>query len=157
MEDLMSMALMYIYPDGTVERIPIGEHILHIEYMKENLKKSPKFYQICRGLDFEKSRTHKHIDTLLSLNGVVIIFNLDLEDIVKGVFTEYAPELLVAVPDKLHSLEQTLALEGVYESYPKNLIISERFSEEKDEYVTSAEFDITEYIFEAKEKFSRNV
>lgn len=157
MEDLMSMAIMYIYPDGTVERIPIGEHTLHIEYMREHLKTSPKFYQICRGLDFYKSVLHGHIDSVLSLNGVVIVLNLDLEDIVKGTFMGREPYLLVAVPDKLHSLEQTLALEGVYESYPRNMLCCEKFSEKEDKYLSSDRFDITEYINDGKEQFSRNV
>lgn len=112
MEELMMMALMYIYPDGTIERIPISNYKFH--------------------------------------------FNLDLADIVDGYFdfSNKIPLLLIDNPANLRSIEQTNALESIYNSYPKDDIICEKFSEEKDVYFGKrAGFDIEEYMANAKDVF----
>jgi len=160
MEELKNMALIFIYPDGTVEKIPIGEYKLHIEYMRENLTKSSKFYDICKGLDFVSSCLHGHIDTMLSLNGVIIIFNLDLEYIVEGLFDyeNEIPDLLIDCPENLYSVEQTIALESIYASYPHDNLVCEKFSERQDTYLGNIDFNIEEYIASAKDSFgSRGV
>jgi len=160
MEELKNMALIFIYPDGTVEKIPIGEYKLHIEYMRENLTKSSKFYDICKGLDFVSSCLHGHIDTMLSLNGVIIIFNLDLRDIIEGYFDylNKIPLLLISCPTNLHSIEQTMALESIYTSYPEDNLVCERFDAKQDVYLGKQYFNIEEYIASAKDSFgSRGV
>jgi len=155
MEDLTKMAIVLIYPDGTVEKIPIGEYGLHIEYFREQLKKSPRFYDICKGLDFYNTDMHGRIDTMLSLNGVIIIFNLDLRDIVEGYFDfqNKLPSFAIAVPENLESLEQTLILEKIYTNYPEENLVCEKFSREQDVYLGEKYFDIKDYIREAKEGF----
>ena len=153
MEELKNMALIFIYPDGTVEKIPIGEYKLHIEYMRKHLGESPKFYDICKGLDFYKSCLHSHIDTMLSLNGVIIIFNLDLEYIVEGLFDyeNEIPDLLIDCPENLYSIEQTMALESIYASYPHDNLVCEKFSERQDTYLGKQYFNSEEYIASAND------
>lgn len=154
MEELMTLALMFIYPDGNIEKILIKEHKLHIEYMKEHLSVSKRFFNICKGLDFN-GNLHHHIDIRLSINGVIIVFNLDLMDIVEGYFdyNNKIPLLLIYCPDNLHSKEQMNALESIYNSYPEDNLVWEKFSVEQDIYLGKKDFNIEEYIASAKEKF----
>lgn len=106
-------------------------------------------------MDFDSSRLHGPIDTWLSINGVIIIFNLDLRDIVEGWF-DYENkilDLLIDCPENLHSIEQTTALESIYLSYPEDNLVCEKFNEKQDIYLGKRDFNVVEYIEEAKASF----
>lgn len=157
MEDLGKLALIFIYPDGIVEKIPIGKYKLHVEYMKEHLGKSSKFYDLCKELDFE-TYLHGHIDLNLSISGVIVILNLDVEDIVNGKFIweSKIPNLFAVLPEHLHSMEQTLALENIYNRYPN--WDYECFDSNLTGYQYSKEISMQDYIVNAKSYFeSRSV
>jgi len=154
MEKLVDIAIIYIYPDGTVEKIPIKDGwSCHMLYMEEQVKNSLKFRQIIGDYRFI-SKLHDEVDERLALNGVVSILNLDLEDIAKGLFDiEIMPIFWVLVPSLMHSLEQTLTLEEFYNYYPKQNLVCECFNEELDGYLRGKEFDMNSYLEEAKKAF----
>lgn len=152
MENLINMALIFIYPDGKVEKIPISNFPFHMDYMRENLEKSERFRELCGGLNFF-TNLQDHIDSHLNLLGVIVIFNLDLYDIVKGDFEidRNVPKLISLLPENLGSLEQVKCFETIYEVYPREKISFEMFVKDLDTYRKLSYEEMLGYINEAKE------
>ncbi len=152
MEDLKRTAIIFIYSDGKVDEIPITTYKLHMDYLREHLNVSPRFEDLCGGLNFY-TNLHGHIDTHLTLNGVVVIFNLDVSDIVEGFFDldNKMPSLVVSLPESLSSLKQVEKLEEIYNRYPNKQLLAEIFIKDLDTYKSISSEEVLHYLNEAKE------
>lgn len=80
MDDLFNKAIVLIYPDGYVDRIPIKRDIDdHVKYFYEYLKVSKRFQSIVKDNGFRFDWNHEYIITpiikLLTDNGVILIIN----------------------------------------------------------------------------------
>jgi len=78
--NLKKMALVFIYPDGEVETVPITNTTVHTDYMKEHLTKSPRFAQICKGIKISDG-PHYDVDVALAKHNVVSLSNGNIFDI----------------------------------------------------------------------------
>lgn len=155
MENMFRLAIIYIYPDGMVEAIPIEDGVIyHMSYMEKHVKNSARFHSIIGDYKFI-SLLHDKVDERMALNGVVSILNLDLRDIVEGYFnfSERNPEFLIYTPPSLQSLEQTVLLDKIYNTYPKDNLICECFNEQLDTFVWGKDFDMEAYLSNAKKEF----
>ena len=80
MDDLFNKAIVLIYPDGYVDRIPIKRDIDdHVKYFYEYLKVSKRFQSIVKDNGFRFDFVHDYnitpIIKLLTDNGVILIIN----------------------------------------------------------------------------------
>ncbi|MDE5539299.1 MAG: hypothetical protein K2J20_02290 [Bacilli bacterium] len=157
MEELMQIAVMLIYPDGTVEKKPISSFEYHAEYLREHMECSSRFEKLCRGLDFG-TYLHGHIDSFLAIHGVMALYNLDIMDIVQGCFNfqDDIPTILVSLPENVASAEQLNAFMGVWESYPHIRLNCDVFSEKLDQYHEMKDEEVQKYIIRAQEKLIPN-
>lgn len=119
MNDLEKMALVLIYPDGEVEKIPITSYVFHIEYMIKQRTVSQRFARVTLNCDFTDS-LHEDIDTALVINGIIVLFNLSIYDIVRysNFLDENKPDFGIYFPSRLGSMKQILEYEKIMNNYP---------------------------------------
>ncbi len=103
--EIYNMALVFIYPDGYVDSIPIREDWDdHIDYFREYLRTSPRFQKIVEENDFhfdwENEINTYPICLLLALNNVILFYNLGLPLIVEEMdMAEDLSHFVIYLPD----------------------------------------------------------
>ncbi|MCM1052963.1 MAG: hypothetical protein NC483_03200 [Ruminococcus sp.] len=151
MNDLEKMAIILIYPDGEIEKIPITSHVYHIEYLAEHREKSQRFARVTIKCDFTDT-LHEDIDTALVTNGVIVIFNLNIYDIVRNpnYLTEEKPDFTVFFPSELGSIGQISNYESIMGSYPLDNISPGLFDKNTN-YIDDIEHhQVEEFLANAK-------
>lgn len=155
MEDLAKMAIVFIYPDGTVERIPITHYRYHIVYLKNHLKDSKEYAHIARGLDFMEPN-HTREDDRFMMSGLVVLYNISVKDIIDNpdFLNNNNPIFLALLPNSMGSLAQINTLASILSTYQKYFVYIRHFNLDKDGY-ESFEFEETlDYLDKAKGQFS---
>lgn len=120
MKDIVKMAIILIYPDGEVERIPITKETAHINYMIEHRAKSKKFARATKKASFTDP-THQDVNRELMLNGVITMINYNVLDIVLDpkLLDEFLPNFLIYLPISFGSVEQIMAYHEITDDYPQ--------------------------------------
>lgn len=108
--DLNKQAIILIYADGQIEKIPIADYYNHIEYLKDHLKESERFANIFDGYDLiiVNNFCAEEFYNILARNGIIVLHNTDVYDIVKNKMTITFPEFWTFMPSNpyFNSLEQ---------------------------------------------------
>lgn len=161
MDDLPKTAILLIYPDGEIEKCMITNHRFHIDYLKELLRKSPRFAKICRKCNYT-SGIHISHDEALALNGVIAMYNFNIRDIVDDLSLLYEdlPSFEVFLPRSFGSMEQLDLINYFYENYPQRKMGFYKLKE-KYELTGMMNFDdvsyedFGSYVREEKEKLEK--
>ncbi len=132
--DLKKMALVLIYHDGEVEEIPITDTVWHTDYMKRQVVKSPRFANICKGLEIEDG-PHYDVDIALAKHNVISLFNGNIYEILND--PEWAANnyawFIVYLPEDI-SVEQAKKFNDIIKDYPEEYLIVGKFSKEMNDY-----------------------
>lgn len=120
MLEVKDYAIILIYPDGKMEKIPIKSYKIgnriryegsHREYFKNHLKASPRFRTLCENCDWNKKYGfHDDINNTLARNNVIELLNLSIkreeriEELEKGKTGK--PCFLIIFPDLNNILEK---------------------------------------------------
>lgn len=107
MKDLKNQAIILIYPDGEIEKIPITIYKTHPDYFKEHAKTSKRFKNIFANMIIG-SDVHYLISRLLGMYGVIEIVNKDMCIKIENAlyYEQFSPEFYFYYPENLGSLEQ---------------------------------------------------
>ena len=131
----MKQAILLIYPDGEIERILIDTETSHSAYLKKHLKRSKRFYELCKNLNFDWG-IHFHIDQLLLLNGIIVLYNYNVKDIVNDSSFIYNYPVLfdthLSVP--FLSEKQKEEFISIYKIY-KDLLVIHVYDREQKQYL----------------------
>ena len=166
MEDLQKQAIILIYPDGLIEKIPVTYHEFHILYYHEHFNKSVRFNSLCHSLkidfdnnlaidkypdDYETDDIREEVLGILGRNGVLIIENLNIFDIVHNLYLEELCEFIIYFPEYFYSKEQLEAFLNYDNGYPKNLLYIGRFNKKQNLYLDISYEEKQLFISQAKE------
>lgn len=118
MNDFFNQAVVLIYPDGVVEKIPIDGVYPHSLVLKKHLGKSKRFYELCGGLNFDVG-IHMHIDKVLLDNKVIVIYNYNLKEIINdySYIYRYPPQFKVFIGTEYASSEQKREYEELFSTF----------------------------------------
>ena len=159
MEDLIKQAIVLIYPDGEIEKIPITNFVFHIDYLFEHLKKSKKFAKIVQGLKI-KSLLPVEIYEVLVKNNIMVWHNYNIEAIVKDkTFLEKNLPYFFVFLKSFESREQLLSFMKIFDYYPNELMmigLLETHNNKKDRFKEFQEINfnkIEDMMDMAKDKF----
>ncbi len=169
MKELQNYAIILIYPDGVIEKIPITNFEFHIEYYRDHMKKSPRFAKLCRSLALEIDETISYDDypvdaatddvrnkllDILGDKGILIIENLNVYDIVYDMdfLKEEQCAFLIYFPEFFLSCEQLEAYLG-YSDYPEYLLHLAKFNKKQGLHLDINYEEMEEFINAAKEEF----
>lgn len=108
-------AIMVIYKNGMIDRLPINKKTLHMQYFLELLEKSPYFFQtvytnninlVDKTGEISNISTYK-LDYDLTKLGIIVVRNINVADISKDeeFLQNEFPMYLFSLPQEL-SLEQ---------------------------------------------------
>lgn len=132
MKKLKKIAIMLIYPDGEVEIILITDKKFHIEYFREQMKKSSRLAKICSF-----ANSHIEVSRALAENGVIEIFNLDILPIVTSpdYLDSHIPTFMINLPPKFESMEQEQKFYIFVENYPIDEVGVSQYDLETGEFL----------------------
>lgn len=122
-------ALIIIYEDGEIEKVPIEDFVNHLEYFKKLKEENSHFCTICSNCNFE-DYSCSSIKRALNENKAVVIFNFNLKDIVMGTFIPI-PGLIVSFPNEYGSLIQKEFLLNLINNYPENYLLLSKYIDGK--------------------------
>ncbi len=139
MDDLFKQAIVLIYPDGYVERIPIGTTYPHSLILKEHLAESKRFCDLCGHLDFDVG-FHMHIDLVLLENQVIAIYNYSLKEIIEdpSYIYNFPPQFKVFIGNKYGSEQQRIEFEKLSDVYG-TLFVPFLYDIDKHDFVSEIE------------------
>lgn len=154
-DDLAKMAIVFIYPNGRLEKIPITHYKYHIDYLKNHLNDSKEYAAIVRGLTFMDPR-HKREDDRFMMNGLVVLYNLNVWDIVENpeLLNDNIPSFSVLLPDSMGSLEQINNLVRILTSYDSDSLFISHFNLTLDDYEDFEYGKTLDYLNEARTQFN---
>lgn len=114
--NFMLYALVIIYKDGKIDRIPVKlnyrSHLEYFRYLKDN---SPTFKEICGNCDFEDFPCSDIRHTLCE-NGCTLFLNFSIKDIVTHTMVDL-PGFQVLVPNEFGSKKQVEEIDKIIDSY----------------------------------------
>lgn len=128
MEEIKDYAILLIYPDGEVEKIPITTFKNHMDYLSQHFQKSKKFKKFAYGINWEDDM-HYNVSKILAMHGVIEISNQDMYIKIKnaGYYKKINPKFYFWYPSYLESQEQLNALERIEKRIPKEQQIYNEF------------------------------
>ncbi len=123
-DNLKNQAIVLIYPDGEVERLLINTCTEHTLYLKKHLKSSKRFNALCKELNFDVG-IHMHIDRLLLLNGVIVLYNFNIKDIVNdsSYIYNYPVGFDCYRPNAFFSEKQEREFNSIYKEYREFMLL----------------------------------
>ncbi len=151
MNKLIEQALILIYPDGGVEKIPILNFVFHIDYIKENLKNSPRFAKIMQDINID-DLLPLDVYKILVKNGIIVLHNYNVEVIIKDntfLLREWPCFLVLLLEFK--SKRQLLSFMKIYDFYPKELLVIYMLNNDFQEINY---FEIEELMEDAKIRYN---
>ena len=125
MDDFKELAIMLIYPDGSLEKVPINDRLLHMNYFVDLESTSGKFKEALNRCKLElidkfgivELITYE-LDYRLAKQGIIAFHNLFIYEIKKD--REYAdknpPEYYISMPRELTE-EQKEKMREIDEHY----------------------------------------
>lgn len=158
MDDLFNKAIVLIYPDGYVDRIPIKRDIDdHVKYFYEYLKVSKRFQSIVKDNGFRFDFVHEYIITpiikLLTDNGVILIINFAIAYI--NMVPERAEELAMYSITFPKDYKEHLGIPFVKETIKKmnpDRYELDKYYEEMNNFDNFDPDEADEFINEKKDK-----
>ncbi len=127
MEELNYQAIVLIYPDGFVEKIPITHLKFHWEYLKEHIKYSERFASLCG--DLINDVNHFPLDKGLAANGICLLYNWNIREIVEEKPLDHI-HFLYYLPSTFHSLKQLLEFLNLSQSISVKYVWVKLFDEQ---------------------------
>lgn len=120
MDDLKDYAIILIYPDGVVEKIPITIYSYHILYLQEHINNSKKFKSIV-GFFINFINDHFSMSRALANANIIEIANKDMCLKIKNreFYKNHIPEFMVYLPSHLESMDALTCLEKITNVIPK--------------------------------------
>ena len=139
MDDLFRQAIVLIYPDGYVERIPIGTTYPHSLILKEHLAESKRFYDLCGHLNFDEGH-HIRIDLVLLENQVIVIYNYSLKEIMDdpSYIYNFPPQFKVFIGNRYGGEKQKLEFEKLSKIY-EALFVPYLYDIDRHDFVSEIE------------------
>lgn len=124
MEDLKYQAIVLIYPDGEVDKIPITTFKHHMDYFSPHLQKSEKLVKVREEVQFEWD-----ILRVCACNGIIVMFSLDIQEIVENpsYVNGYYAFFDIYFPEEFESKEQLLSFLEITNNYPIYFLIYNQF------------------------------
>lgn len=114
-------AIVIVYPDGTIESVPvrmnISSHLGYFKYLKEN---APLFKEMCGNCSFEDSKCLEIRHTLYN-NGCALFINFAIQNVATLTMFDL-PGFKVLVPEEFGSIEQIEAFEQIVDNYSANYL-----------------------------------
>ncbi len=128
--NFMFQAIVIIYPDGTLENVPVKTNInSHLGYFKDLKENGPYFNELCRECDFEDYNCLEIRHTLHN-NGCSLFVNFKIKDIMTLTMLDL-PGFKVMVPNEFSSVEQVETFKKIIENYSKHYMSFYTYEEEK--------------------------
>lgn len=116
--NFMYHALVIIYEDGTIDRVPVKlNYRSHLEYFRYLKKVSPTFKEICGNCDFEDFSCRDIRHTLCE-NGCTLFLNFNIKRVITQTMVDL-PGFQVLVPNEFGSEEQVEEIENIINGYSK--------------------------------------
>lgn len=128
--NFMFQAIVVVYPDGTIENVPvttnINSHLGYFKYLKDH---GPYFNELCRECDFEDYNCLEIRHTLHN-NGCALFVNFKIKDIMTHTMLDL-PGFKVMVPVYFNSVEQVEAFNNIMENYSEQYMSFYTYEEAK--------------------------
>lgn len=119
--NFMFQAIVIVYPDGTIENVPvkqgINSHLGYFKYLKAN---GPYFSELCNECDFEDSNCLE-IRLTLHNNGCALFVNFMIKDIMTHTMLDL-PGFKVMIPTDFCSFSQVEAFEQIMKNYSEQYL-----------------------------------
>lgn len=148
MIDLRKLAVLLIYPDGSIDDEEVIESSLHMDYFRELRRKSEKFRNITNDLDFGVNYQYD-MDLFLVKSGIILMYNEDLGAAVhysKDYEIDFEPNIIVCLPEEYASREQKENFYEIIRGYDKKLLHFGRFKNYKSSFSEGNE--VRKYVLE---------
>ena len=128
--NFMFQAIVIVYPDGTIESVPVKTNInSHLGYFKDLKENGPYFNEICNKCDFADSNCIEIRHTLHN-NGCALFVNFKIKDIMTHTMLDL-PGFKVMVPNAFSSTEQVKAFEKIIENYSEHYMSFYTYEDKK--------------------------
>ena len=131
MEELKCQAIVLIYPNGEVDKIPVTTFKHHMDYFDPHLQKSEKLAKVR-----EEKRFDWDILRVCACNDIVVMFSLDIQEIVANptyLEDNYA-FFDIYFPEEFASKEQLTSFLKVTNNYPIWFLIYNQFQKELNDF-----------------------
>ena len=119
MENFYKVAIMLIYPDGSIDEAYVDKEVLHSYYYRELVEKSPRFSEIVksRNIKIDDYFYTTNLD-IVNIENIIVINNIDIFNIVrtKDYLKNNVPEFLFNLPSEITD-EQKIVLKDLFENY----------------------------------------
>lgn len=131
-------ALMILYPDGTIDAMPIVKGITwHLDYCKELIKKSPKFASISRKFPTGWWSEYNMIKSNMVMNrmGITVIHNIDVTNLPDEYVERedfYSTFLIYGTSDITEELNKNLDM--IFVNYPDKRCIYSKYNSKINDY-----------------------
>ncbi len=159
MEELNYQAIVLIYPDGFVEKIPITDLKFHWEYLKEHIKHSKRFASI--NGDLINDINHFPLDKGLAANGICVLYNWNIREIVedKTFLNTFHAHFLYYLPSAFQSLKQLLEFLILIRSIDFKYVCLKLFDEQNNKlsFKNLNEQSFFEFVLENKKRLLEKI
>ena len=119
MDNFYKVAIMLIYPDGSIDEVYVDKEVLHSHYYRELVTKSHRFSEIVksRNIKIDDYFYMTNLD-IVNMEKIIVIDNIDIFDIVhtKDYLKNNVPEFLFNLPSEITD-EQKKVLKDLFENY----------------------------------------